>query len=30
VDDVKAWYEKPSVFAVAVMLAMVALNVMFY
>jgi solute:Na+ symporter, SSS family len=30
VDDVKAWYQKPSVFAVAVMVAMVALNVMFY
>ncbi|GAB1342683.1 sodium:solute symporter family protein [Gemmatimonas sp.] len=29
-DDVKAWYEKPSVFAVAVMVAMIALNVMFY
>jgi solute:Na+ symporter, SSS family len=30
VDDVKAWYQKPSVFAVAVLVAMVALNVMFY
>jgi len=30
VDDVKAWYQKPSVFAVAVMLAMVTLNVIFY
>ena len=29
-DDVKAWYEKPSVFAIAVLLAMVSLNVMFY
>lgn len=30
VDNVRAWYEKPSVFAVAVLVAMVALNVMFY
>ena len=29
-DNVKAWYEKPSVFAIAVLLAMVSLNVMFY
>ena len=29
-DEVKAWYEKPSVFAVAVMVAMIALNVMFF
>lgn len=30
VDDVRAWYEKPSVFAVAVLLTMVLLNVLFY
>jgi solute:Na+ symporter, SSS family len=29
-DDVRAWYEKPSVFAVVVLLAMVLLNVIFY
>lgn len=29
-DEVKAWYEKPSVFAVAVMVAMITLNVMFF
>jgi SSS family solute:Na+ symporter len=30
VDDVKAWYQKPSVFAAVVMVAMITLNVLFY
>jgi solute:Na+ symporter, SSS family len=29
-DDVKAWYEKPSVFALVVLAAMVLLNVLFF
>lgn len=30
VDNVKAWYQKPSVFAAVVMVAMITLNVLFY
>jgi SSS family solute:Na+ symporter len=30
VDHVKAWYQKPSVFAAVVMVAMITLNVLFY
>jgi SSS family solute:Na+ symporter len=30
VDNVKAWYQKPSVFAAVVMVAMITLNVLFF
>ena len=29
-DDARVWYEKPSVFAVVVMVAMIGLNVAFF